>query len=213
MDARGAESRSGARPEAGHTAKAATVAPFRAWRVHVPPSPGPRSSARSSSQYHEKFGGERGIRTPDTLAGTPDFESGAFSRSASSPYLCLRCCNCGARLLAQRQIRALRALDPGGAAPPGTPKSSLRSKLHPSPSPPHPSRGRSSMMVGGEGGIRTLDTLPYTRFPSVRLRPLGHLSISWGRGLPPRHFRFARKKERSSSPHSAASTPVATSTR
>src|SRR5882724_4050293 len=32
-----------------------------------------------------KFGGERGIRTPDTLAGTPDFESGAFSRSASSP--------------------------------------------------------------------------------------------------------------------------------
>src|SRR5437773_6158455 len=26
------------------------------------------------------FGGERGIRTPDTLAGTPDFESGAFSR-------------------------------------------------------------------------------------------------------------------------------------
>src|SRR6266404_202307 len=32
-----------------------------------------------------KFGGERGIRTPDTLAGTPDFESVAFSRSASSP--------------------------------------------------------------------------------------------------------------------------------
>src|SRR3989454_1870868 len=31
------------------------------------------------------IGGERGIRTPDTLAGTPDFESGAFSRSASSP--------------------------------------------------------------------------------------------------------------------------------
>src|SRR6266700_8340018 len=33
------------------------------------------------------IGGERGIRTPDTLAGTPDFESGAFSRSASSPNL------------------------------------------------------------------------------------------------------------------------------
>ena len=28
-----------------------------------------------------------------------------------------------------------------------------------------------------EEGIRTLDTLPYTRFPSVRLKPLGHLSI------------------------------------
>ena len=30
---------------------------------------------------------------------------------------------------------------------------------------------------GGEGGIRTLDTLPYTRFPGVRLRPLGHLTM------------------------------------
>jgi hypothetical protein len=27
-----------------------------------------------------------------------------------------------------------------------------------------------------EEGIRTLDMLPYTRFPSVRLQPLGHLS-------------------------------------
>ncbi len=30
---------------------------------------------------------------------------------------------------------------------------------------------------GGEGGIRTLDTFPYTHFPGVRLRPLGHLTI------------------------------------
>ena len=30
--------------------------------------------------------------------------------------------------------------------------------------------------IGGEGGIRTLDTFPYTHFPGVRLRPLGHLS-------------------------------------
>ncbi len=29
---------------------------------------------------------------------------------------------------------------------------------------------------GGERGIRTLDTLPYTHFPGVRLQPLGHLS-------------------------------------
>ena len=29
---------------------------------------------------------------------------------------------------------------------------------------------------GGEGGIRTLGTLRYTRFPIVHLRPLGHLS-------------------------------------
>ena len=32
-------------------------------------------------------------------------------------------------------------------------------------------------MDGGEGGIRTLDTvLPYTHFPGVLLQPLGHLS-------------------------------------
>jgi hypothetical protein len=33
---------------------------------------------------------------------------------------------------------------------------------------------------GGETGIRTLDTLRYTRFPSVRLQPLGHLSNRTG---------------------------------
>ena len=32
-------------------------------------------------------------------------------------------------------------------------------------------------MIGGERGIRTLDTvLAYTHFPGVRLQPLGHLS-------------------------------------
>ena len=31
-------------------------------------------------------------------------------------------------------------------------------------------------IISREEGIRTLDTLPYTRFPSVRLQPLGHLS-------------------------------------
>lgn len=29
---------------------------------------------------------------------------------------------------------------------------------------------------GGEEGIRTLDTLPYTHFPGVLLQPLGHLT-------------------------------------
>ena len=32
-------------------------------------------------------------------------------------------------------------------------------------------------VIGGEGGIRTLDTFPYTHFPGVRLRPLGHLTV------------------------------------
>ncbi len=32
------------------------------------------------------------------------------------------------------------------------------------------------LSFGGEGGIRTLDTLPYTHFPGVLLQPLGHLT-------------------------------------
>lgn len=48
--------------------------------------------------------------------------------------------------------------------------------------------------VGGfpcrEEGIRTLDTLPYTHFPGVRLRPLGHLSLFI---LPFRHKSAFRK--------------------
>jgi hypothetical protein len=44
--------------------------------------------------------------------------------------------------------------------------------------------------TGGETGIRTLDTLRYTRFPSVRLQPLGHLSAlttTYVKHLPKRH--------------------------
>ena len=39
-----------------------------------------------------------------------------------------------------------------------------------------PNKPDSSDQPGGESGIRTHGRLPYTRFPSVRLRPLGHLS-------------------------------------
>src|SRR5450432_255590 len=51
----------------------------------------------------------------------------------------------------------------------------------PQPSPPLPLRRGSrtesrSLDLGGERGIRTLGTFRYTRFPIVRLRPLGHLS-------------------------------------
>ena len=35
---------------------------------------------------------------------------------------------------------------------------------------------RNSRLGGGESGIRTHGTFQYTRFPSVRLKPLGHLS-------------------------------------
>ncbi|SNA78662.1 Ybl54 (modular protein) [Flavobacterium psychrophilum] len=36
---------------------------------------------------------------------------------------------------------------------------------------------RLGFLLSREEGIRTLDMLPYTRFPSVRLQPLGHLSL------------------------------------
>ena len=32
------------------------------------------------------------------------------------------------------------------------------------------------LKYGGERGVRTLDTLPYTHFPGVLLQPLGHLT-------------------------------------
>ncbi len=33
----------------------------------------------------EVYGGEGGIRTPDTLSGMPVFKTGAINRSATSP--------------------------------------------------------------------------------------------------------------------------------
>lgn len=41
----------------------------------------------------------------------------------------------------------------------------------------NPHKQRDSRGYCRKEGIRTLDTFPYTRFPSVRLKPLGHLSI------------------------------------
>lgn len=36
-----------------------------------------------------------------------------------------------------------------------------------------------SYLTGGESGIRTRGTSPYTSFPSLRLKPLGHLSAQF----------------------------------
>src|SRR5579859_741484 len=60
---------------------------------------------------------------------------------------------------------------------------------------------------GGEGGIRTHGRFPYTCFPSMHLRPLGHLS-----GY---HFdaRSLRKNPLSNPAHSLERTPSTTSSR
>ena len=39
--------------------------------------------------------------------------------------------------------------------------------------------------IGGEGGIRTLDTLlTYTHFPGVRFRPLSHFTVLQPHSIP-----------------------------
>ena len=44
-------------------------------------------------------------------------------------------------------------------------------------SPENKKPARSGLFIfGGEGGIRTLGTLPYTHFPGVLFRPLRHLT-------------------------------------
>ena len=70
----------------------------------------------------------------------------------------------------------------------------------------------NSRLNGGESGIRTHGTFQYTRFPSVRLKPLGHLSESFlllaGAGCAPAAKKWRRGRDsnpRWVSPH----TPLA----
>jgi hypothetical protein len=44
---------------------------------------------RATKEQEKIFGGEGGIRTPDTVTRMPHFECGAFNRSATSPHLAL----------------------------------------------------------------------------------------------------------------------------
>ena len=70
-----------------------------------------------------------------------------------------------------RSSQQAALLEPGeGSHPP-----SMRIREHGSPDAKKPTL-RSVFQFGGEGGIRTLDTLPYTHFPGVLLQPLGHLT-------------------------------------
>src|SRR5690606_2137608 len=59
----------------------------------------------------------------------------------------------------------------------------LKLTLRNAPKSKNPSQRLGFRLLGGEGGIRTRDTLlEYTHFPGALLQPLGHLSIltaSW----------------------------------
>ena len=51
------------------------------------------------------------------------------------------------------------------------------------------------IFIGGEGGIRTLDTLlTYTPLAGARLQPLGHFSINLSTELPVKLVRRARSR-------------------
>src|SRR5262249_21051582 len=98
------------RKRPGHTRRFATVASFRTWRgsrPHVVPTTNFRRRERDSNPRYpfeytrvpgvrlqplghlsqDIYSGERRVRTYGTVTGTPDFESGAFDHSASSPWL------------------------------------------------------------------------------------------------------------------------------
>ncbi len=83
-----------------------------------------------------------------------------FARPSGSPFTAFMVCPTGCRPLSNPRSRIL--IPPGGV---------LHAKKKPAFS------CELFFKYGGEGGIRTLDTLPYTHFPGVLLQPLGHLTI------------------------------------
>ncbi len=82
------------------------------------------------------------------------------ARPSGSPLTAFVVCPTGCRPLSNPQSRVL--ITPAGV---------LHAKKKPAFS------CELFFKYGGEGGIRTLDTLPYTHFPGVLLQPLGHLTI------------------------------------
>jgi hypothetical protein len=75
-----------------------------------------RAPSTARPPLHETLCGERRIRTYDTVPGMPDFESGAFDHSASSPIFT---CRVSSRAAARRSPSVS-----GGSRPP-KPHSSL----------------------------------------------------------------------------------------
>ena len=55
------------------------------------PQPEPFNVCLPARVRHSFTGGEGEIRTPEPLAGLPVFKTGAFNRSATSPYLWNQC--------------------------------------------------------------------------------------------------------------------------
>lgn len=68
-----------------HTKLPTTVASFRTWRSSQDSvAQGPAPKYKTSSTFI-MYGGEGGVRTHGTVAGTRDFQSRRFGRSRTSP--------------------------------------------------------------------------------------------------------------------------------
>ncbi len=122
-----------------------------------------------TSSYLE-YGGEGGIdslRSPllgPSMGLAPSGPTQALFKNAPGVFVG------AARLLRSRSVQlAAPVVKPGrGFSSPPTENIKEKSPYF---------RTSSYLEYGGEGGIRTPDTLPYTHFPGVLLQPLGHLTI------------------------------------
>jgi hypothetical protein len=86
--------------------------------------------------------------------------------SSGAAFAALTLTRRSAKRLRVQTLSQTEFVEPEGSSTPPTPAKSKKGPCGP------------FLNFGGEGGIRTLDTLPYTHFPGVRLRPLGHLSVA-----------------------------------
>ena len=110
---------------------------LRSTRLRASRTASVRETGSSLHLTRYRYGGEGGIRTRGTVAGTHAFQACRLSHSRTSP----------------QKYR--------------TPFITVHAETL-----PDAKTGTS----GGEGGIRTRGTLPYTAFRERRLKPLSHLS-------------------------------------
>src|SRR6185295_7661824 len=110
--------------------------------------------------------GERRIRTYGTVPGTPDFESGAFDRSASSPAIRLSHASPAAR----GRTPSATPRSPPPAAPPPPPPGGCAGRPAPGhrANPPRPPSGRARRTPAGSPATaparrRTSRTAPASR--------------------------------------------------
>ena len=138
-------------------------------------APPPAENIKEKSPYfrtgsHLEYGGEGGIdslRSPllgPSLGLAPAGPTQALFKNAPGVFVG------AARSQARSLSNWLRQLSNPGRGFSSPPVENIKEKS------PYFRTG-SHLEYGGEGGIRTPDTLPYTHFPGVLLQPLGHLTI------------------------------------